>query len=107
MQNVVDWAVDGERLRHVVFEESEMRLVKQWSELHFAARNEVIDAEDVVSIGEQPLAQVRANKPPTARNQCAHVLHPPVGVESIYTTIHLAAELASVASRAAAKKTPF
>src|ERR1700738_5288994 len=55
----------------VVAQRLEMRVAKQRREVVLAAGEVVVDAQDVVALGEEPLAQMRAQKPPPAGDENA------------------------------------
>jgi hypothetical protein len=58
VEDVVHRAVDPERLGDVVFDEVEPGLAQQLDEVAPVARQQVIDAEDLVPLGQESLAEV-------------------------------------------------
>ena len=58
--NLVDLQKD--RQRHVVTNQLEVGPVEQMHEVRFLAGEEVVEADDVVLLFDQPFAQVRAEK---------------------------------------------
>ena len=59
-------------LRDVVDDDAELRVVDQVADVHRPAGDEVIDADDAVPLGQEPLAQVRPDEPGPAGNKSAH-----------------------------------
>ena len=49
--------------------EFEVRIAQKVRDVVLGAGEEVVDAKHIVALGQQPFAQVRAQKPRTARDQ--------------------------------------
>src|SRR6266853_4933413 len=62
MQDGVDCTIDVERLAHIVLERLEVAVASKVGNIAGRAGNEVIDAQHLPSVGEQPLAKVRSEK---------------------------------------------
>ena len=62
MEHVVDRPVDLERPRHVVAEELEIAAPQQVGDVLPAPGHQVVDADHLVALGDQPLAEVRAEE---------------------------------------------
>ena len=60
---------------HVVLDESEARLADQVGNVVRRAGQEVVHADDLVPLCQEPIAQVRAQEAGRAGNQDAHVLN--------------------------------
>ncbi len=56
-------------MRHIVPHRLEMRVGEQRRDVVLAAGEIIVDAQDVVAVGAQPLAQVRAEKPGAAGDE--------------------------------------
>ncbi len=67
VEDFVDF--DVERKIHVVPDEFETMVVEKRTNVVLASSEEVVDAEHTASSLDQPLAQVRAEKPGTARHE--------------------------------------
>ncbi len=69
--------LDIERERHVVAQHLEELVVEQVHDIVARAGEVIVDAQHVMPIGQQPLAQMRAEKPSAARDQnpFAETLH--------------------------------
>ena len=62
MQDVVDRAGDLDRLRDVVQHELEVGAAREVGDVLALAGDQVVDADDGDPLGEQPLAEVRAEE---------------------------------------------
>lgn len=58
MQHAVDAAPDGEPERHVLLDELEERVVRQMREIRRVARQEAVDADDLVPVGQEAIGEV-------------------------------------------------
>ena len=63
--------LDKQRMGDVVAHRLEMRVGQQVRDVVLAAGEIIVDAEHVVALGEQPLAQMRAEKTGAAGDQNA------------------------------------
>ena len=63
--------LENDRLRHVVPHEIEIRPAQQVGDVRLLAGEEIVQADHVVTLLDQPLAQVRTEKPGTAGDQNA------------------------------------
>src|SRR6185437_4177141 len=61
--------LDIERKAHIVPERLEMRVRHQVRDIVLAPGEVIIDAHDVVALGDEPLAQMRAQKPGAAGDE--------------------------------------
>ena len=72
-----------DRQRHVVANQLEVRPAEQMGDVRLLAGEEVVEADHVVPLLDQPLAEVRAEKAGAAGDQNAfqrgHVASPPIG----------------------------
>jgi hypothetical protein len=67
---VVDFVdLDIERKRHIVAQQLETRVAEQMADVLLAAREEVVDADDIVPVGQEAITQVRAEKTGAAGDQ--------------------------------------
>jgi hypothetical protein len=62
MENIVDGSVDLDRLGNVVIDEAEAGISLEVRDIARAARQKVVDAEDLMPLLEESLAEVRADK---------------------------------------------
>ena len=69
VEDLVD--LHGQRLLHVVADQLEARVVEQVLDVGARAGEEVVEAHDLVPIGEQALAQMRAEEAGAAGDQNA------------------------------------
>jgi hypothetical protein len=60
-----DWLSD------IVSHEFEIRQLQQMRDVRFLAREKVIEADDIVALGDEPFAEVRTEKPGAAGHQDA------------------------------------
>jgi hypothetical protein len=60
IEDLID--LDIERERNVVAHQLEMRVIEHGEDVVFAAGEVIVDAQDVVTVSQQPLAQVRAEE---------------------------------------------
>jgi hypothetical protein len=65
----------GQRLLHVVAEKLEARMLAQVRDVGVRAGEEVVQAHDLVPVGQQALAQVRADKARASSDQYAFAGH--------------------------------
>src|SRR5689334_12779204 len=61
--------LDVERERHVVTHELEPLVVEQGEDVLARAREEIVDTQHVVTVGQQPLAKMRAEEAGAAGHQ--------------------------------------
>ena len=73
VEDLVD--LHRQRIGDVVAHQLEAMVVEQRLDVGARAREEVVEAHDLVPIGEQPLAQMRAEKAGATRHQDASSLH--------------------------------
>ena len=77
VQDVVDGPVDLQRLRDVVPDEAGIAVATRAAEVRLLAGDEVIDGDDLVALGEEALAQMRADEAGAAGDQRSHGACPP------------------------------
>ena len=65
--DLIDFDVEGEC--HVVPDHLEARISEQVGDVVLRRRVVVVDAQDVITVGEQPFAQVRADESGAARDK--------------------------------------
>lgn len=66
-------AFDNQRMHDVVPDQFEVRIADQVLNVRLAAGEKVVDADDVVSASDQPVAQVTSEKSGTAGDEdCRH-----------------------------------
>ena len=88
MQHVVDRPVDLDRLGDVVLDERKCGLLEQVGDVPPVAGQQVVDADDLVAVGEEPLAQVRADEPrPAGDHRSRHPLSPPSLMQLVFGPI--------------------
>src|SRR5207247_9949255 len=63
VQNRVDRAVQVQRFRQVVIEIGETVVLRQLVDVRATARDEVVDADDLLALGEEPGAEVVSEEP--------------------------------------------
>ena len=71
MKDAID--LEQDRLDDVVADELEARMALEMLDIGALAAEEVVQADDVVPVAQQPLAQMRSEKSRAARHQCSHV----------------------------------
>src|SRR6266498_5836203 len=76
MQNGVERSFDADELRHVVADEPEPRLSGEASDVAKVARYEVVHRDDLVPLGEEPVAEVAPQKPGASGDQNPHHARP-------------------------------
>ena len=69
MKDEVDRTVDEEVVRDVVPDELEPRVPRQMGNVLCASRDQIVDADDIMSLGGQPIAKMHGNLIAIA-NQC-------------------------------------
>ena len=72
VQHDVEFVLHPERGRDVVPDELELRVGAEVVEVRQVAGDHVIDGDDVVPFGQEPLAEVRADEPGSAGDEGAH-----------------------------------
>ena len=82
MEHVVDRPVDRDRLGDVVLDEAEARPFEQVGDVPAVAGQQVVDADDLVPLGEEPLAEVGADKPRPAVITVLAIPAPPLRPQS-------------------------
>jgi hypothetical protein len=70
MQEGIDRTIDVERLAHVVLERPEVGVAAKVGDIAGRAGDEVVDAEDLPAVGEQPLTEVGAEKARASGDDC-------------------------------------
>ena len=85
--------LDIERKRHVVAHQLEARMADQMLDVALAAGEEIVDANDVVAVGNQAIAQVRAEKAGTAGDQHRLATQPRYAHLSAVSVGHVRPEL--------------
>ncbi len=60
------------RVRDIVPDELELRVPEQVGDVLGRAGDEVIDRDDLVALGEEPIAEVRPDEPGSAGDERAH-----------------------------------
>ncbi len=68
MQHIVDVGFDFERDRDIVVDELEIRMVIQLLDVFQLARYQIVHTRDSMTFGQEPLAEVGAEKTGTACN---------------------------------------
>ena len=68
MENVIDLVLDQDVTRDVVLDESEILVPAQVRDVRRVPRDEVIDRNDSMTLGEQPVRQMRAEEPRSTRD---------------------------------------
>src|SRR3989344_4230558 len=66
--------LDVERERHVVAQQLKMRITDEMGDVVLGAGEEIVHAQHVVPVGDQPLAEVRAQEPGAAGDQDAFAI---------------------------------
>ncbi len=62
MEHRIHRVVEAERLRDVVAEEAERRIPFEMGDIRLGAGQQVVRAQDVPPVGEQPLTQIGAEE---------------------------------------------
>ena len=68
MENVIDLVRDEDVARDVVLDEPEILVAREMRDVRRVPRDEVIDRDDPMPFGEQPIRQMRSQKPRPARD---------------------------------------
>jgi hypothetical protein len=76
VQHGVDGAVDGERLADVLLQEGEAGVLEERGQVRPVARQEVVEADDLVAPSEEELAEVRRQEPGRAGDDRARHQRP-------------------------------
>jgi len=66
--------LEKDRLGDIVPYQLEPMIVQQIRDILFTARKEIIKANDIVAVGQKPLAKVRANKTGAAGDKNSHII---------------------------------
>jgi len=70
--DAVDGAVDFDRVGDILLEEGEAGVVFEMGDVGEAAGEEVVEADDVVAVGEEEVGEVRADEAGGAGDGDAH-----------------------------------
>jgi hypothetical protein len=70
VENDVDIARDIEVLGHILLDEAVVRIAFEVVEVGGIARDEIVDADDPVALGQQAVGQVTSQKPGAAGDNC-------------------------------------
>jgi hypothetical protein len=72
VQDVIDWAVNLQWFRDIVFDEPELGIVQQRRDVPPVAGQEVVNAQDLVTVRQKPFAEMRADEPGASGNNSPH-----------------------------------
>ena len=75
MEDVLDGSVWLKRFAHIVSDELKVWVRGEMGDVGFAARDEVIDAQDAYAFRDEPIAQVRADEPRSSRDEDVHLTY--------------------------------
>src|SRR5581483_12180829 len=68
--------LEQDRLDHVVADDLEGGVALEMLDVGAFAAEKIVQADDLVPVAQQPLAQMRSQKSRAARHQCSHVGSP-------------------------------
>ena len=72
VEDVIDGAVDLERLGDIVLDELELRVADQVDDVAAMPGQQVVDADHLVALGQETLAKVRADESRPAGDDRSH-----------------------------------
>src|SRR5262249_47203370 len=72
MENIVNLAVDLDRVRDVVAYEAESRMRAQRFQVALASGDEIVDTDDLMPLGQKAVAKMRPENPCTAGDDRPH-----------------------------------
>jgi hypothetical protein len=77
VEDLVDRALDGQALAHVVLDEREALVVQEVLDVDLSAGHEAVDRDDLVASSEQRIAEVRTQEPgPAGDDRPGHQARP-------------------------------
>ena len=76
MEDRVDGAVEEDVLRHVVEDEAELPVPGEVRDVPLVARDQVVEADDLVTVGQEPVREVAPEEPRATGDHDVHQSSP-------------------------------